>query len=370
MKRLPLHETHQSLGAQFKQLLDWDVPAHYGSTREEHLAVRKSLGMADLSFRGRLLVTGVDRVKFLQGLLTNDVQKLTEGQGLYAAILDPKGRMLSDLKVYAVHDALLLDLDREVTDKTVEILNRYKMLSKAKLDDLTETTIHLAIYGPMASVLLEKQFGSNLPLASEFSCAFPPWREHQIRIIRSYATGEDGYELVGPRDEAALLWKELFESGQNLGIKPIGVEALESLRVETGIPRYGIDMDEHTFPPEAGLEEKAISYTKGCYIGQETIARIKTYGQVHRKLMGFILKEDSESARLPQHNDKIFKDGEELGFVTSSVYSPTLGHPIALGYLRRKSIQTDLQVMIKTGEDETQVAANVVDLPFYRRNPV
>jgi len=135
MKTLPIHEIHRSLGAQFTPVLDWEVPANYGDPTGEHLAVRNRVGITDLSFRGRILITGVDRAKFLQGLLTNDVLKLTEGQGLYAAILNPKGRMLTDLKIYAIHEALLIDLDREVTDKTVQILNRYKLVAKAKMEE-------------------------------------------------------------------------------------------------------------------------------------------------------------------------------------------------------------------------------------------
>ncbi|MGH7274501.1 MAG: hypothetical protein ACREIQ_08610, partial [Nitrospiria bacterium] len=189
MKTLPIHEIHRSLGAQFTQVLDWEVPANYGDPTGEHLAVRNGVGIADLSFRGRLLITGIDRAKFLQGLLTNDVLKLTEGQGLYAAILNPKGRMLTDLKVYAIHEALLMDLDREVTDKTVQILNRYKLGAKAKLEDLTDTLAHLTVHGPLATQLLEKILGSALPDRPEFSCTSTQWNGHEVHIIRSMYTG-------------------------------------------------------------------------------------------------------------------------------------------------------------------------------------
>ena len=370
MRTLPLHDIHSTLGAHLKQVLDWEVPAHYGDTQEEHLAVRKNVGIADLSYRGLIRITGPDRTKFLQGLITNDVMGLTEGQGLYAAILNPKGRMLADLRIYAIQEALLVDLDREITDKTVQILNRYKLISKAKLEDLTDSLVHLAVYGPSAKPLLEKVLGSPLPHPPqedlEFSSIPVQWRGQPIYIIQSMYTGEEGYDLLVPAQQGGALWKEVLDAGSSFGIRPIGLEALESLRVEAGIPRYGIDMDENTFPPEAGLEEKAISYTKGCYVGQETIARIKTYGQVHRKLMGLIL-EAGPSDPLPQHNDKILKNGEEAGFVTSAVHSPVLNKNIALGYIRRKMIQADLQVTVVSSQDGAKTPAKVVGLPFYKK---
>jgi glycine cleavage system T protein len=363
MKTLALHEVHALLGALFTQVLEWEVPANYGNAQDEHLTVRKSVGISDLSFRGLIRITGVDRAKFLQGLVTNDVMKLTEGQGLYAAILNPKGRMLADLKIYAIREALLIDLDREITDKTVQILNRYKLMSKAKLEDLTDSMVHLAIHGPLAKQVLGKVLGSTLPEPQEFSSIQIQWQGHEISLIRSLYTGEEGFDLMLPTQGGTQLWKELFDTGLNSGIKPVGLEALESLRVEAGVPRYGIDMDENTFPPEAGLEDKAISYTKGCYVGQETIARIRTYGQVHRKLMGLILK-----GGLARHQDKVFKDDQEVGFVTSAIVSPTLGQPIALSYLRHKIVQPGHEVTVMSNQDGSKILAQVVGLPFYKRN--
>jgi glycine cleavage system T protein len=368
MKTLPLHDNHRALGAHFQPILDWEVPSHYGDAREEHLAVRKNAGIADLSYRGLVRISGTDRTKFLQGLITNDVAKLTEGQGLYAAILNPKGRMLADLKIYEIRDAFLVDLDREITDKTIQILSRYKLISKATLEDLTDSLVHLAVYGPSAHPILEKVLGTALPKSLEFSSISVQWHDLQVYVIQSMYTGEQGYDLVIPAQGGATLWKDILNTGSGFGIKPVGLEALEGLRIETGIPRYGIDMDENTFPPEAGLEEKAISYTKGCYVGQETIARIKTYGQVHRKLMGLILQGGPPpKGTFSHHGDKVFQDEDEIGFVTSSAYSPVLNQNIALGYIRRKAAQPDLQVNVVGGKDGVKTSAKVIDLPFYRR---
>ena len=363
MKSTPLHALHASLGARFTELADWQVPADYADARAEHMAVRQQTGILDLSYRGRVRLSGPERGKFLQGLITNDVLKLTEGGGLYAAILNPKGRMLADLKLYCIQEAFLLDLDREITDKTVQILNRYRLVSKVQLEDLSDQLAQLAVHGPGAAPLVEKVLGVSPPPIPELSSITVQWQGHTVYLIRSGYTGEEGFDLILPVEGAEPLWKRLCQAKDPLTIRPVGLEALKSLRVEAGIPQYGLDMDENTFPPEAGLEEKAISYTKGCYVGQETIARIKSYGQVHRRLAGLIFEEGLSAGEFPQPKDKVLKEGQEIGFVTTTVNSPLLKRPIALAYIQRKAFEPDLPVTVG------KCTARTTELPFYKRNP-
>lgn len=370
MKPLALHEVHAALGARFTEIEGWEVCEAYGDVKAEHLAVRNRAGLSDLSYRGRLRVTGPDRAKFLQGLLTNDVLKLAEGQGLYAALLNAKGRMLADMKVYALPDALILDLDREIMQKTFDLLNRYRLVSKATLEDMGDSTVQLGIHGPEAGRWLEKVLGKALPPEPVLSHTVCPWQGHGVHVIRSDYTGEEGFDLIAPAEAAAALWKALWEAGAPAGLQALGHAALESLRVEAGIPRYGPDMNENTFPPEAGLEEKAISYTKGCYMGQETIARIKTYGQVHRKLVGVALKDVASPEALPQHDDRILREGQEIGFVTSAAFSPVLDRPIALAYVQRKAFGPDIEVVLSAQDTGKQFPAQLVELPFYKRQEV
>jgi len=361
MIQLALHDLHKSLGAVFTELGGWQVPLHYGSSIAEHRAVRQAVGLADRSYRGKLKFTGQDRATFLQGQITNDVQQLTDGQGLYAALLTIKGKMVADLELFQESDAILMDLEPVLTESIGAHLSRYILRADVKIENITEKMAHLTLQGPASTDLLGKLSDKALPPLSVRGLTQRNMKGRVVTIIKTASTGEEGYDLLLPVAAAPDVWNLLMETGQGIGIRPIGFEALEMLRVETGIPRYGVDMDEDVFPVEAGLEEKAISYTKGCYTGQEPISRIKHRGQVNRHLIGFILEEPI----LPNKGDKIMKDGQEAGFITSGIVSPMIGKTVALGYLRREWAEAGQSVTILRGEK--QVSATVASLPFYQR---
>src|SRR6185295_2337024 len=169
MKQLPLHDRHESLGAVFGERDGWQVPLHYGSAAAEHRAVRRTVGLADRSYRGKLKFTGKDRIAFLQGQLTNDVKQLTEDRGLYAALLTIKGKMVADLELFQEGDAVLMDLEPSLTEKVRAQLSRYILRADVKIEDVTDKTAHLTVQGPDASDLLVKVAGENLPPLSERS---------------------------------------------------------------------------------------------------------------------------------------------------------------------------------------------------------
>jgi len=360
MKRLALHDRHESLGAFFGEQDGWQVPLHYGNAVAEHRAVRRTVGLADRSYRGKLRFTGKDRITFLQGQITNDVKQLTESQGLYAALLTIKGKMVADLELFQEGDAILMDLEPALTEKIRVQLSRYILAADVKIEDTTEKIAHLTVQGPASTDLLVKLSGENLPILLERSVVRRSFKDHPVTIISTSYTGEKGYDLLLPVAVAPSIWNLLMEAGYGIGIRPIGFEALESLRIEAGIPRYGVDMDENVFPVEVGLEEKAISYTKGCYTGQEPISRIKHRGQANRHLIGFILEDPTP----PKKGDKVIKDGQEVGYITSGMISPTLEKAIALGYLRRELAEAGQAVTILRGEKP--LLASVTPLPFYQ----
>ena len=360
-KRLALHDLHESLGAAFGERDGWQVPLHYGDAVAEHRAVRHSVGLADRSYRGKLRFGGKDRMAFLQGQITNDIQQLTESKGLYAAFLTFKGKMVADMELIQHGDAVLMDLEPVLTEKIRTQLSRYIFASDVKIEDVSDATAHFSLQGPASTDLLGKLSGEVLPPLSERGMVQRNLKGHPVTIIKTAYTGEDGYDLLLPVAHAADVWNLLMDAGRGMGFRPIGFEALEVLRIEAGIPRYGVDMDENVFPVEAGLEEKAISYTKGCYTGQEPISRIKHLGHVNRHLIGFILEDPTP----PQKGDKVTKDGQEVGFITSGTVSPTLEKTIALGYLRREIATAGQSVTILRGEK--QVSASVALLPLYKR---
>lgn len=353
--RSPLHPVHERLGARFAEAEGWLLPAHYGDPAGEHAAVRTAAGLLDRSHRGKIEALGRHRASFLQGMLTNDVKVLGPGQGCWAAFLDPHGKVVSLLVVHALEDRLVLELDPGLTAKTLTALDRYLISERVEFRDASGEWGILGCHGPAARSMVEALIQSPLP-------ELPPWHHvHQaldgarLRVVRAEATGEEGYDLWLPVDRLAEAWERLAA----LGARPVGQEALDILRVEAGIPWYGADVDDGTLAHEAPLEA-AISYTKGCYIGQEVVARVTYRGHVNRKLVGFVL----DDGPLPGRGDRVVVGGKEVGWITSAVASPALGRGIALGYLRREHWEPGTRVEVHAGA--RSLGAEVTTLPFYR----
>jgi len=297
-------------------------------------------------------------------MVTNDIKKLTPGTGLYAVFTNEKAKMLSDARIYCLTDALWIDLEPEVTEKILKHLDKYTLASDVTIENLTEVFGLLSIYGPSSQGIVTQMTGSEAPTKELSTVTF------FLDGVRSFAArneivGEAGYDLYIPIDRMVPTWNRLIGIGEPCGLRPVGLDALDSLRIEAGTPRYGIDMDESNFPMETGLEKKAISYTKGCYIGQETIARADAQGRMNRKLMGLELTAKTVPAKgLPILAPSSVSGGPErvVGNVTSSAESPTLGRVIAMGYLHRDFAEPGKEVTIE-GKP-----AKVVSLPFFTRS--
>ena len=360
MKHSPLFEVEQKAGAVFGPSGEWEMPQSYGNSISEHLAVRLHAGLADRSHRGKLRLTGKDRVDFLNGLVTNDIKALQSGGGLYTALTTAKAKMLSDCRVYCLPDALMLDLEPEMVEKVTQHLDRYIIASDVTIENLSDSWGLLTLIGPTAPAILAQLTSQAAPPEKEHSIISLIFEGFKLLVSRNEFTGEAGYDLFIPNNGLETLWGHLHQIGAEHGLQPVGLEALDSLRVEAGIPRYGVDMDESHFPMEAGIEKRAISYTKGCYIGQETIARADTYGRMNRRLIGLELSGEAP----PSKGTTVTAPGDpakNIGLITSAVKSPTLGKVIALAYIHRDFTQSLSKAMI--GDQ----SAHVVDLPFYSR---
>ncbi len=356
--KLPLHDVHESLGAGFVEAEGTLVPLSYGDTGVEYEALRNGVGISDLSDRGKLRLSGKDHLKFLQGMLTNDVMKLEEGGGMYAAILTVKGRMLSDMRVYREKESVLIDLEPGLDVKVGDILKRYRLSYKANIDDLTESAGLLSVCGPLAQGLVADAAGSGSVPRHEFGHVRATIDGCGVTIVKLSRTGVEGYDVYAPSDSLSDLWKIITERGKAHGIAPVGRAALDTLRIEAGIPVYGRDMDEETIPIEAGIWD-ALSFEKGCYVGQEVVARIKWRGHVNRHLSGLVL----QGELIPGKGSGIFSGEKKIGHVTSAVLSPALGKPIALGYVRREYVEPGTAVMIGF-PDGSLAEARVSALPF------
>ena len=310
---------------------------------------------------GLIVVSGRDRASYLQGLLTNDVVALTPGQGCYAAYLTAQGRMISDLRVYELGDAMLLVLPRATKDTVLAKLDQFIFSEDVQLGDLSETFASLAVVGPDAAGLLSHIFGAD-------AANLDAWLLHGNRrfvlegqpviVVRSSDMGEPGFELVASLVQVGALSSAL----RARGAVDVDDHTAEALRIEGGVPLFGRDMDEETIPLEAGIEDRAISFTKGCYVGQEVIIRVlhRGHGRVARRLVGLTLEPQHD---VPPPGTTLHAEDKVVGAVTSSAWSPALGRPIALGYVKRDLAQVD--VMVRTAG---AVDARVVALPFVSRS--
>jgi folate-binding protein YgfZ len=347
-------------GAVFGQVAGREVARHFGDGAAEYRAVREDAAVADRADRARIRMWGKDPARMIHGLVTNDVLKAPPGQGVYAAMLTPKGRMIADLRVFRRADGeVLLDIAREALEGTREHLKKFVPPLFARWGDVTDQTAQLGVYGPRSRALLAQVLGTELPALAEDAFVEPEWNGARLLVAATREAGlEDGFDVVLAADQAEALWTALRDAGA----RPAGFGALETLRIEAGRPRYGTDLTEETIPTgayeAAGLMERAISFGKGCYTGQEVIVRIAHRGHVNRHLRGLRMGD----APAPAPRAPLFhpETGKEVGWATSAAFSPLLGETIAMGYVRRE-VEPGMPVRVGAADGP---AATVATLPF------
>jgi folate-binding protein YgfZ len=302
---------------------------------EQYHAVRQGSGFLDRSARGRLRLTGRDRRDYLQGLLTNDIAALTPGTGCYAALLTAQGRMISDMYVLETGEAVLMDVEPALTARVFAHLERFIFSEDVQVADETASRSQITVCGPAASAVLGGVLreGASAPVdlgaMNVLDNRAMHWRGGDVVVVRRDDIGTAGYDVL---IDAALA-PAVIDALRAAGAHEIDDDVAEAIRVEGGQPRFGQDMDEDTIPLEAGIEDRAISMTKGCYVGQEIIVRVlhRGHGRVARRLVGITL----EGETVPQRGAGIRSGERAIGSVTSAVWSPAAGAPLALGYVHR-----------------------------------
>jgi glycine cleavage system T protein len=360
MKQSRLHTHHAQLGAFFEEITGWTMPAHYGDVAAEHRAVRQAVGIADLSHRGKIRVTGDDRVKWLQSITSNDVLPLQPGQGQYSSILTHKGKMLTYFRVYIQPDTIMLEDVGEIGETTFQALRKFLLYgTKARIENCAENWGLLLISGPKASHVIQSAFGVDITNLKPVNFVTAQIGGNMALALRTEETGEVDIEILLPTDGLSTAWSSVMAAGTKFGIKAIGNHAREALRIEAGIPKAGPDLNEEIVPPEANLESKAFSLSKGCYPGQEVVARMDTYGNVRRKLVGLVLNDST----VPPHGAKLFSGDREVGWVSSAARSPHLNAVIALGFPLRDFSKPETALTVEV--DGSRVPATVHSLPFY-----
>lgn len=354
-RRTPFEATGRALGAQFTSVRGSIVPQGFGDVEAECRAVRETAGVMDRNDRAYLTASGPDAADFLHRMVTNEVKGLAPGQGCYAAQLTVQGHMIADFYLLRMPDHLLLETDWSVKDRLREVLDKHIIADDVELADRSDQLAALSVEGPAAGKLLTAAGAVTLP-GQEFNHTWVELGGKPVLLARLSETGEEGYRLIFVVEYAQNLWEALTAQQKLVPWKPVGHAALNILRTEAGIPWFGVDMDEHTLPPEAGLDQRAISYQKGCYLGQEIIERIRSRGHVNRRLAGLYLGGDT----LPAAGTKLLSNGKEVGQITTAVLSPALGRPLALAYVRREHLAPGTRLRLETGQ-----GAEIAPLPFY-----
>jgi len=374
---LPLHASHLRLGAKLIEQNGWSVPESYGDVSLEYAEVRDGgCGLIDLSSRGRILVSGTEAVQFLNGLITNDMKTLDLDSWMAAAFPSVQGRLIASVRVVRLKDdetdkkvspVFLIDTEEATFERTLKTIERFTLAGDFRVTDVTNQTAQLSLKGRNAAEVVRATLGDKaadlLPRQS-VQMAWPAGRQngvpddatHTLIVMRESNASEDGFGFVVNADQAGSLWEAL----QDAGARPVGHAALEILRVEAGVPRYGVDMDETNVVTETALDD-AISYTKGCYVGQEIIARIKYRGHVAKKLTGVSFE---QPVKVPVGSAIHSADGKEAGRITSVTDSPRLGRTIALAYLKYDYLAAGTSVKVNSGADVFE--ATVTELPFVR----
>jgi folate-binding protein YgfZ len=355
MSTLALHGLHASLGARFREFSGWNIPDSYGDVEAEYDTVLRSAGAIDLSWLGKFRVSGRDRVRYLHSMLSNDIKSLTDGNGLYAALLTHQGRMESDVFVYAAQGEFWLECMPAGSMRLRETLEKYIVADDVSLEEMTGAYAILSLQGPSARAAVETTAGLQLADAAHLNHRALTGPGGTWRIVRHDRCVCAGYDLWLPVADAPAVWKRWSENS----IRPVGMQALDRLRTEAGIPWFGVDMDDRRLPMEMGLDS-AISLTKGCYRGQEIVARVTYRGKLDRGLAAVALDADQP----PPQGSEIRAGGEKAGEVTSAVFSPRLGSPLALGILKSEFRQPGTPVEVHFGGESRP--GRVVALPAER----
>ena len=353
-RQLPLHATHQTGGARLDPVDSWLVPLDFGDVAAEYDALRHSAAILDLSMRGRLRLSGADRATFLHNMVTNDVVALRPGMGCNAAKLTLQGKIEGTMRVLCEADSLWCDIDPGAAAQVRASLERHRIMEDVAFHDATEEWALLAVQGPDAAAVLAAAGVDVGSLVQPLQHDQFMIRDVPVRIASVDHCGEGGFDLWAPAHLAANVWRALCAAGA----RAAGLRALDARRIEAGIPWFGSELTSEYFPMEAGLEAGWISYTKGCYLGQETISRLHHLGHVNRLLRGLVPEGDVA----PPPGAELHAATKRIGTVTSVARSPALDRTIALGFVHREV--ADPGTLISAATASGPVVTRVVALPF------
>jgi len=357
LKRTPLRDVHVKAGAKMVPFGGWDMPVQYTGIIDEHRTVRGAVGLFDISHMGEFEVRGPDALASVQRLCTNDASTLAVGQVQYAALCYPEGGIVDDLTVYRLApDHFMLVVNASNIDKDWAWVTSHRE-GRAEWTNVSDATALLAVQGPRAEALVGRLADRDVTGLGYYHFTRGKVAGVEGLISRTGYTGEDGFELYVPAGQAERLWSALLEGGRGDGIKPIGLGARDTLRLEMKYVLYGNDIDETTNALEAGLGW-VVKPAKGEFVGRDALEKIRAAG-VRRKLVGIEMVDRA----VARHGYPVLKDGRPVGVVTSGSYGPSVDKYIAMAYVETAlaAVGTDLAVEIRAQAK----AARVVKTPFH-----
>lgn len=370
----PLLSIHQQAEAEFQPYDQVQIVSTFGEPEAEYAAIRKGAALIDQPQRGILELSGQDRLTFLNNLLTNQVwdkaakSGLNAGQGVYAFFLARNGRIVADMNVLEREDRTLLEMDARVVEPVRAAFDKYLFAEQVKMADRVESLRQIAIHGPDSLEILRKASGAEIPEIPPLGSIQLSISGHDVIVWRNDPAAVPGYHLLIPTESLETIWTlfvERFGQSSELGrrpMRPAGWAAFNATRIEGGRPIFGIDFDDSVLPHETGLIARAVSFTKGCYLGQEIVARMHARGQFARQLVGIRMTGD----HLPIAGAMIYDDNDnQIGGITSSTVSPVLSNvAICLGYVKKAF--TPLGTIVNIPAEGALRKASVVELPFVR----
>ena len=366
LKQTPLHDAHEALGARMMAFGGFDMPVQYDSIIDEHNAVRNNAGLFDISHMGEVMVRGPKALDFVQHLVTNDAGKLYDGRAMYTVMCTPEGGAVDDLVVYRLaEDAYLMVINAANIEKDIAWMHDHNPMG-AKLEDVSDDTALLALQGPKAFDIAQPF--TDVDLSELKFYHFEEITDGSFmdceRVLLSHTgyTGERGLEIYCAPDDAEKIWTTLLDAGEDHGLKPAGLGARDTLRLEAGYCLYGNDLTEDTSPLEAGLGW-VVKLDKGGFIGRDALKSEAETGP-ERKLVGFTV----EGRGIPRHDYPILNaEGNEIGVVTSGTQSPILEQGIGLGYVPNDETYTEPGQLLGIKTRRRTLDATVTKPPFHKK---
>ena len=328
----PLGPLHQQSGAELGVWFGCALPSHFGDWQREYWFAHNSVALIDKNYRSYFSFIGPDRVRYLNAILTNNIKDLPLSQGTVSLLLNPQGHIVAEIETYALPESLFCISYQMIRQRLVETLEKFIIMDDVTLTDETPRFGTLALEGPQAARIAQELTGVDLTGCAELARQDTAVSSIPCSVVRRSPGDFVGVEFMTERQNLESLWQVLKSKAVAAAGGPIGYSALSALRLEQGVPWFSYDFGEKQIPHEAGLELSHISYTKGCYTGQEIVERVRSRGQVNRRRVSLVF-----TGPVPGQGEQLSAEGKDAGYVTRAAFSPKLSSAIGMGYVRKES---------------------------------